>query len=322
MHTKFRSVVLGIALAMSGCGDDDGGFDAGRMDAGGDDDGGGAGDDGGADDDGGGADEDAGADTDGGGDDAGGSEIDAGMLTPSVAASDQTLELSTVVVIAEVVAADAGWLVVHEDSGGPGAMIGITEVPAGTSTNVEVALDRPAEASETLHAMLHIDAGTIGTFDETDDVPVMVADATVTDAFVVTTPDGTPAVRLTASASGTSAWAFTVEPARYADTVGPEADPVLTFLRGWRYEIAYTPAGHHFQLIRAGATASLDSVLLNQGGDGSLESNAGIDWDETDGTAVRFTVNTSFEAAVVGVNGYRCGIHTSTMRGDVGYATP
>lgn len=106
-------------------------------------------------------------------------------LTPSVSVSDQ--ETSGVVVIDEVVAAEAGWLVIHIDQdGAPGPVIGYTQVSVGVNTDVEVEIDL-AQATPTLHAMLHLDAGTLGEYEfPGDDAPVKVGDAIVMAPFNVT----------------------------------------------------------------------------------------------------------------------------------------
>ena len=87
-------------------------------------------------------------------------------VTSSVIASDQTPDPADVVIIDQVVAADAGWSVVHEDSdGGYGAVLGQTAVEAGEATDVAVTLSRTCADGETLHAMLHVDQGEEGLYE-------------------------------------------------------------------------------------------------------------------------------------------------------------
>ena len=59
----------------------------------------------------------------------------------SIVASDQAPAPVDVVVIDEVVAAEGGWIVIHQDSdGGYGAVLGHAAVEAGESTDVAVTL--------------------------------------------------------------------------------------------------------------------------------------------------------------------------------------
>src|SRR5690606_27799110 len=73
-----------------------------------------------------------------------------------------------------------GWMVIHADEvGGPGPVIGWTAVEAGENSDVEGELD-PTGITETLHAMLHVDAGVEGEYDfPGDDVPAQDADGNV-----------------------------------------------------------------------------------------------------------------------------------------------
>lgn len=109
-------------------------------------------------------------------------------MTPSVSVSDQ--ETSGKVVIEEVVAAESGWIVIHTESdGAPGPVIGFAQVSEGTNSNVEVEIDLGA-ATENLFAMLHVDAGTAGTYEfPGDDGPVRVDDAVVMMPFRITAAD-------------------------------------------------------------------------------------------------------------------------------------
>ena len=79
------------------------------------------------------------------------------------------------VVVDRVVAEQTGWVVIHIDSDGkPGAVIGYTQVSAGVSQGVEVAIDL-AQATPKLFAMLHVDDGVIGEYEFPGvDVPVNV----------------------------------------------------------------------------------------------------------------------------------------------------
>ncbi len=106
------------------------------------------------------------------------------MMTPSVAVEEQAVENGTVTV-PEVVAAEAGWIVIHADngSGAPGPVIGQTAVEVGINSDVVVEIDADA-ATDTLHAMLHVDAGEAGVYEfPGDDVPVRVDGTVVNEPF-------------------------------------------------------------------------------------------------------------------------------------------
>jgi plastocyanin len=109
-------------------------------------------------------------------------------MEPSVTASDQSAVNGTVT-IDQVVAAQAGWIVIHIDSNGaPGPVIGFAPVAAGANPDVAVEIDL-AQATPTLHAMLHLDAGTLGTYEfPGDDGPVRAGDAVVMVPFQLLEP--------------------------------------------------------------------------------------------------------------------------------------
>jgi len=109
------------------------------------------------------------------------------MNTPSVTVADQEIAGSKVI-IAEVVSNGPGWLVIHAQADGkPGSILGYSPVVDGTNADVMVEIDG-AKATETLYAMLHTDAGKVGTWEFPDgpDAPVKVGEQVVTPAFVVT----------------------------------------------------------------------------------------------------------------------------------------
>lgn len=109
-------------------------------------------------------------------------------LTPSVTVADQEIKDGKVI-IAEVVSAGPGWLVVHAQADGkPGPILGYAPVSEGVNKDVVVDID-PASATETLYAMLHVDAGTQGEFEfpNGDDGPVSVDGKVVTPPFKVMT---------------------------------------------------------------------------------------------------------------------------------------
>lgn len=108
------------------------------------------------------------------------------QVTPSVSVSDQAIENGTVTVD-NVVSDGPGWIVIHtEQDGAPGPVIGHAAVSDGENQNVSVAIDE-AQATDTLYAMLHTDAGQIGTYEfPGDDAPVQVEGQIVMMPFAVT----------------------------------------------------------------------------------------------------------------------------------------
>jgi plastocyanin len=108
------------------------------------------------------------------------------MNEPAVSVNDQAV-LDSRVTIAEVVSRGPGWLVIHLNADGkPGAVIGYAAVKEGTNRDVVVAVDG-RRATGGLFAMLHTDAGTVGTYEfPGPDVPVMASGGMVNVPFAVT----------------------------------------------------------------------------------------------------------------------------------------
>ncbi|HEX6386411.1 MAG TPA: cupredoxin domain-containing protein [Anaerolineae bacterium] len=104
-------------------------------------------------------------------------------FTNAVTVEDQALGEDNTVTVASVTSAGPGWIVIHADAdGAPGPVIGHAAVQEGENQNVEVEID-PAMATETLYAMLHVDAGAVGEYEfPGDDVPA------TNDAGNVVTP--------------------------------------------------------------------------------------------------------------------------------------
>jgi len=112
------------------------------------------------------------------------------QVTPSVTVNDQAVQDSTVT-IAQVVSDGPGWIVIHADqNGAPGPVVGHAAVSDGENNNVVVTIDT-AQATSTLYAMLHTDAGTVGTYEFPGaDGPVSVEGQVVTPSFTVTGLEG------------------------------------------------------------------------------------------------------------------------------------
>lgn len=96
------------------------------------------------------------------------------------------------VTVAEVLSQGPGWLAIHAQSGGkPGPVLGYSPVDEGLSEAVRIELDL-AGATGTLYAMLHTDAGTIGTweFPNGPDLPLAGADGIVMSPFALQVAEG------------------------------------------------------------------------------------------------------------------------------------
>ena len=143
--------------------------------------------------------------------------------------------------------------------------------------------------------------------------------------FDLTVPANTPAVRFTVSNNNAASYDITgAEPALYEEWIGNEpANQTLTLNVGWRYEIVNnaTASAHPFELINSSSPAPLDDTILasqRSAEEGSLETDPDVNWTQT-GDTIEFTLSTSLGAEL---NGYRCGIHTTTMRGTITTQTP
>jgi hypothetical protein len=114
--------------------------------------------------------------------------VSAQDVTPSVQVADQYV-FGNIITIAEVTAAQNGFMVIHIDNGGsPGAVIGFSPVSAGVNRGVQVAIET-ASATPVLYAMLHDDTGMPGVYEfgsvQGADLPVRVGGALVSPAFSV-----------------------------------------------------------------------------------------------------------------------------------------
>jgi len=131
-----------------------------------------------------------------GGEDVPAVDADSNVVTPaftisfanSVSVVDQELGDDGAVTIAEVASAGPGWMVIHAEADGkPGPILGTNPVGAGFNSDVIVLID-PAGATETMFAMLHVDAGEVGEFEFPggDDIPALDNEGNiVTPSFAI-----------------------------------------------------------------------------------------------------------------------------------------
>lgn len=85
------------------------------------------------------------------------------MVIGTLEAVDQASDGTTVVVAEVTIHGAGGWVVVHADAAGPGAVVGHAAIPEGTSNNVVVHLDAKI-GTGVYWPMLHRDGDVIGTF--------------------------------------------------------------------------------------------------------------------------------------------------------------
>jgi hypothetical protein len=107
--------------------------------------------------------------------------------TPAVTVVDQPIANGQVTV-EQVISAGPGWIVIHAQADGkPGPILGYTQVNDGQNLDVVVDIDA-TNATQTLYAMLHTDAGTVGTweFPGGADLPVKAGEVVITPSFQVT----------------------------------------------------------------------------------------------------------------------------------------
>ncbi len=108
------------------------------------------------------------------------------MAAPGVVVADQKI-VDGHVVIQRVTSDGPGWIMIHADANGaPGPVLGYAAVPAGTSSDVQVAIDVKL-ATPVLYAMLHKDVGVAGKMEFPGvDAPVFVNGKIVSPSFTVT----------------------------------------------------------------------------------------------------------------------------------------
>jgi plastocyanin len=92
-------------------------------------------------------------------------EEPAAVDEPFVEVADQPLGPDATVTVESAGVKGPGWVVIHaDDGGGPGPIIGHARLDEGENADVVVEVD-PTGLTPTLYAMLHVDAGSRGTFE-------------------------------------------------------------------------------------------------------------------------------------------------------------
>lgn len=97
-------------------------------------------------------------------------------VTGDISVADQSGDGTSITVASATITGADGFVVVHLDEGGaPGPILGHAAIPEGTSTDVQVPLDETLTSDVTVWPMLHVDAGTLGTYEFPGaDTPVSV----------------------------------------------------------------------------------------------------------------------------------------------------
>jgi hypothetical protein len=105
-----------------------------------------------------------------------------GLQAQALKAEDVRIKDTFIVVGTVEVPAD-GWLVAHraESPTGvkPGEIIGAAPVKAGPNKDVQLPAPETLQPGTAIILMLHKDAGTVGSFSEADDKPVMAGEKPV-----------------------------------------------------------------------------------------------------------------------------------------------
>jgi LPXTG-motif cell wall-anchored protein len=118
----------------------------------------------------------------------------AAQAKDAVDAADQPI-VDGSITVASITATVDGWIVAHlDENGGPGKVLGQTAVKAGDSKDVKIKLSEDVPAGGKMWPMLHIDAGTIGTYEfPGPDAPVKVGNDIVMKQITITGPAAPPA---------------------------------------------------------------------------------------------------------------------------------
>jgi hypothetical protein len=151
--------------------------------------------------------------------------------------------------------------------------------------------------------------------------PHIIADIGFDNITAVTGPAPTYDLAWTFDNDGVSSYVLDVyEPNVPFGVIGTD-DPTLLLHIDKRYQVTvlnFSP--HPFDVLAKGATPVNDVVLLGMGATaGTLESDPDIAWEDNGLGTVTFTMTSGLYSAMAVPDkqpGYRCDIHTSTMRGD------
>ncbi len=117
-------------------------------------------------------------------------------IVPAIVVGDQTLAEDGQLTIDSVTAPEKSWLVVHvqAEDGSAGEVLGFVPVDMGSSSGLSLTID-PLDASPTLVAMLHMDAGAADEFEfPGPDVPWEQAGDVVSAPFAIEIEFARPAV--------------------------------------------------------------------------------------------------------------------------------
>lgn len=199
-------------------------------------------------------------------------------------------------------------------------VIGVKTI-TGENDNVSIDLDTPVNNGDTLTVTLYDDTDANGSFNIASDLPAQdIGGSNIELIETISVPAGTPDVRLTMTANGTSSWSVDAEPATYTDwgNVGIGDNPAITILTsGVRFEVV-NPAYlvHPFSLINT-ATGTTELITQTRNavpGAGTFFNDTNVNVTENAGT-IQFTLT---GALLAEVDTYRCDIHVGSMVGTFG----
>ncbi len=107
-------------------------------------------------------------------------------MQPTLTVSDQPLSDDGILVIDSVTVLEPAWVVIHaEHDGEVGEVLGQTAVTSGTTEAVEVVIE-PLQATDTLTAMIHNNAGSEDSFDfPGEDDPLLEDGHTIAQSFAI-----------------------------------------------------------------------------------------------------------------------------------------
>ena len=113
--------------------------------------------------------------------------VPAATVTGSLTVADQSGDGTSLTVASAEIIGASGFVTVHSDlDGKPGPAVGYAAIADGVHSDVVVTFDAPV-ATGTYWPMLHVDAGTIGTYEfPGTDGPVKSGDAVVVKPLMLT----------------------------------------------------------------------------------------------------------------------------------------